>query len=169
MVAPASAITFFVEGTPRTKGSLRALQRRRPDGSTYVTLIEQGGPALALWRALVTTEAKRQMRGALPFAGPCRVHCVFYFAPPRKRPDNSPYAWGGKRHDLDKLERAIYDALTDAAVWQDDSQVATNFSEKRYAGEGIPAGVFVEVDQLTEGVLVPFGELDPALTEGMLS
>jgi len=37
------------------------------------------------------------------------------------------------RPDLDKLERAIGDALTDAGVWVDDGQVVNSHTQKWYA------------------------------------
>ena len=41
------------------------------------------------------------------------------------------------RPDIDKLARAILDALTDARVWPDDGQVVTMHVEKRYGEPGV--------------------------------
>lgn len=40
--------------------------------------------------------------------------------------------------DLDKLLRAVLDALTSAGVWRDDSQVTTIDAAKVYANDGRP-------------------------------
>jgi len=49
-----------------------------------------------------------------------------------------------KRPDLDKLVRAVFDALTNV-VFKDDSQVVSVFASKRLAGPGDTVGVTVEV------------------------
>ena len=40
--------------------------------------------------------------------------------------------------DIDKLERAVLDAMTIAGVWGDDSQVVSGTRGKRYADECAP-------------------------------
>ena len=129
------SITFFVAGLPQTKGSLRQWHRWRADGNCLLGISEQGGPRLGEWRALVATAAKRAMRQAPPLAGPISLELTFIFPRPKKQtPENvaCPYVWGNRRWDLDKLQRAIFDAMTDAAVWNDDSQVAHVLARKLY-------------------------------------
>ena len=129
------SISFHVAGLPQTKGSLRQWHRHRADGNCLLGISEQGGPRLGEWRALVATAAKRAMRQAPPLDGPIAVELTFIFPRPKKQaPEvaDCPYVWGNRRWDLDKLQRAIFDAMTDAAVWNDDSQVAHVMAEKRY-------------------------------------
>ena len=57
-----------------------------------------------------------------------------------------PFVWGNRRHDVDKLARAVLDALTDAALWKDDSQVAQLVAEKRWYDGRLGAGVHVTVE-----------------------
>lgn len=147
------AIRIFVRGQPLTKGSLHVWHSWRANGSCVTGVSEQSGPALKEWRALIATAAKNAMRHELPFAGPVQVALTFYFPRPKSHTAAQrliPYAYGNRKWDLDKLERAIYDALTDAAVWQDDSQVARNAgSEKRYVeGDEVP-GVSITIEALT--------------------
>lgn len=50
-----------------------------------------------------------------------------------------------KRPDLDKLIRAVLDALSSAGVWRDDSQVVSTLAEKRLAEIGEPTGCRIKV------------------------
>jgi Holliday junction resolvase RusA-like endonuclease len=52
-----------------------------------------------------------------------------------------------KTPDLDKLVRAIFDALTDADVWNDDSQVVKLVTTKYYATDIQRPGVIITVAQ----------------------
>ena len=50
-----------------------------------------------------------------PMSGPIEVFMTFY--PPDRR-----------KHDLDNLTKGVWDAMTHAGVWEDDSQVAISHS-----------------------------------------
>ena len=139
------AISFFVRGRPQTKGSLHPWHKWRADGRCITGLSEQSGAELAEWRDLIATAARRSMREAPPFSGPLAVELQFYFPAPKKQLRFSPYVFTAKRWDIDKLTRAVLDALTDAAVWKDDSQVAMLHALKRYADSTLPPGVAVLV------------------------
>ena len=58
------------------------------------------------------------------------------------------YVAAKSKDDVDKLARAVNDALTMAAVWEDDGQVAVIHAYKLYAGVGQRAGVRVEAMSL---------------------
>lgn len=101
------------------------------------------------WRAAVRSAAE----AAIAEAGwetldePCRVYLSFTMPRP-KRP-----RWGlpAVKPDLDKLTRAVFDALTDAGVWRDDSRVVSMEVTKKYEDdEGAVPGVWVEVRGLSE-------------------
>lgn len=145
------AIEFTVLGQPRTKGSLRPIHRKRADGNCFVSLIEQGGFELAHWRSEVAKAASKAMKHEMPIAGPIRVFLQFYFPRPQSQQPaqrSCEYVWGNKRHDVDKLARLALDAMTDAAVWTDDSQVSELHAAKRYADDEHPIGVQVRVEAL---------------------
>jgi Holliday junction resolvase RusA-like endonuclease len=161
------AVAFIVTGLPQTKGSLRQWHRWAADGKCVVGLSEQGGARLKEWRALIATQAARAMRQAPPFTGPLRVELAFWFPLPRKTTPAThggmAHVWGNKRHDIDKLARACLDALGDASVYGDDSQVAELVASKRYVQlpkryvqlPGDAPGVFITVEPLTrEGSLL---------------
>lgn len=67
--------------------------------------------------------------------GPVVVRLEFEMQRPRSHEKlTSPprYVTNRARGDIDKLQRAVLDALTEAAVWYDDSQVVEVHASKRY-------------------------------------
>lgn len=74
-----------------------------------------------------------------PLAGPVAVRTVFYQEAPEKMPKGRYLP--DIRPDLDKLERAIFDALTEIG-WLDDGQICFALSGKLY---GPKAGVRIRV------------------------
>lgn len=149
MIAAPPAISVFVTGNPQTKGSLHFWHRWAANGRCMTGTSEQGGPRLAEWRALIATAGKRAMRQEPPLSGPLRVCLSFWFAQPKTvKPDRLPWVYGNKRHDLDKLARACLDAMTDAAVWHDDSQVSVLLCDKRFADAAQRPGVLITVEAL---------------------
>lgn len=53
-----------------------------------------------------------------------------------------------KKRDEDNLKKAVYDALTEAGVWLDDSQVKTSFYEMAPYRDAQPAFVRVMIARL---------------------
>lgn len=79
-------------------------------------------------------------------SGPVELQVVFYLERPssitkRKRP------YPIVPPDLDKLCRGVADALSDAGVWDDDSQVVRIVACKLYAADREP-GAFVQIKEL---------------------
>lgn len=74
--------------------------------------------------ALTIAAAKAGLRG-LRLEGALAVRCEFY--PPDRR-----------RRDLDNVAKALYDALTRAGIWGDDSQVADAHFIRREADKARP-------------------------------
>lgn len=147
-----NSITFFVKGHAVTKGSLVPRHRFDPSGNCRVFVTEEHGARLKEWRALVATAAKRAMGQRRPFYGPLRVVTTFYFARPKSHTAEQraiPWVFVTKRNDLEKLERAVYDAISDSAIWMDDSQVVSHDSQKVYAQEGEQPGVLVSLEALS--------------------
>jgi crossover junction endodeoxyribonuclease RusA len=76
--------------------------------------------------------------------GPVVVRLDFVMPRPVSTPKRStPPAI--KKPDGDKLERGVWDALSMAGVWGDDSQVIRWFGSKRIAELGESPGVRIEV------------------------
>lgn len=100
----------WVPGVPRTQGSMTS-----KGGGNMVH-----SPALVAWRSLVTDELRRGARlqtetdgrgrnGFVCERGPVAVRCIF--------------VRGDGVGDIDKLARAVLDALTESRVIADDVQV----------------------------------------------
>jgi Holliday junction resolvase RusA-like endonuclease len=101
----------FIPGAPKSKGSLDHIgggqMRENVAGSKR-------------WRMLMADSLRRHWAGREPLACPVQVDAYFYLPVA----DEMALVTKGARgnYDKDKLERNLYDALTDAGVWKDDSQ-----------------------------------------------
>jgi crossover junction endodeoxyribonuclease RusA len=138
------AVVFRVSGTPVPQGSLRAHMA----GGTPVLHYSNREP-LAVWRDQVRAACLLELGLSEPTAGPFAISIGFRFRRPAghysaatgrvlpryadARPDRRP--------DLDKLVRAVLDALT-GVVWRDDGQVVHICARKVYETE---PGAVIEV------------------------
>jgi len=123
-------ISFEVPGAPATQGShrVRRIARGKRRGQAVVVA---DNPALYSFRAAVAALAQAARRGAgiaEPLAGPARLTVCFRLA----RPKRSPRALPCVRPDLDKLVRAVLDALS-GVLYRDDGQVVELIASKSYA------------------------------------
>lgn len=142
-------IVITVHGRPAPQGSKRAFAVRGKNGvpTGRIAVIESSHDRVKSWRQAVIDAALAAGLDAphdWPLAGPLRLGIVFALPRPKSHyrtgknaaqlRDAAPrYPVGVP--DLSKLLRSTEDALTDAAVWRDDSQVvAYSRLEKVYAG-----------------------------------
>lgn len=71
-----------------------------------------------------------------PFAGPVSLHVAWIF--PYRKSEKKAVVAAGKdiphtvRPDLDNLEKSLLDVMTALRFWNDDSQVATKVTVKRW-------------------------------------
>lgn len=108
-------------------------------------VIHAQGSALAAWRSAIALTAKAA--GARPHNEPVEIDLLFTLQRPKTVTRREPTAL----HDLDKLIRAVLDALT-AIAYRDDGQVTVIKAQKRY---GEQPGVEVRVGpRLPEGLAV---------------
>ena len=121
-------ITFTVYGVAYPKGSKQAIVTR--DGR-YAGMRESSG-GVAGWSQLVRGEASRAMAVAPMQVGPIRVFVTFALPRPKKFSKRGQPVAHLTAPDIDKLLRAVLDALTHVA-WHDDSQVVEVLGLKRYA------------------------------------
>jgi len=144
-----------VHGRPATQGSKT---RNRWGG-----VRDDNAETLHPWReavrhTAVEVIAKARQEGIVvtPMDGPVVLEVAFALPKPKSAPKRRrTWPIGARAGDLDKLVRAICDALTDAGVWGDDSQVAVLTSSKAYEGDpGVPdvPGAFIRVHKLAEAV-----------------
>lgn len=142
--------TFFCAGRPRTKGSVHAF--RAKNGAI---VRKDSNPKTKAWAGVVSHAA--QQAGVRVQEGPVVLELEFYFLRPVSHygtgrnagtlKDGAPARPTGRNlGDLDKLERAVLDALSGVA-FRDDSQVVDVRSLKWWVeiGEGNPEGVRVHV------------------------
>jgi crossover junction endodeoxyribonuclease RusA len=131
------SITFRVASVPVPKGSMRAFVRGgRP-------ILTSDNRSLKGWEAIVRAQAQAHVQALWPAS----VAVTLAFALPRTKslPKRTERAHLTKP-DLDKLARAVLDALTGVA-FNDDAQVTQLACKKRYALEGEQPGVLVTLTQ----------------------
>jgi len=143
-----TTIAIDVRGLPHPQGSMKA----HPTGNGKVAM--RYPPAVWQWRNQVQQAVAEKVIGT--FTGPIELWLGFDLPRPqthygsggntgRIRP--SAPAWPTVRaNDLDKLVRCICDAITDAGLWRDDSQVVVLHAAKRYIDT--PPGVLIKVREL---------------------
>ncbi len=128
-------ISFEVHGLPIPQGSTRVWM---VNGKPITTSSAKG---LGAWRRLVADVAQGYAPKE-PWDGPVGIQLHFGLPKPKSAP-KTRRVWPDKRPDLDKLTRAVLDALT-YVVFGDDSQVIDIQASKDY---GAP-GVVVEVRRI---------------------
>jgi crossover junction endodeoxyribonuclease RusA len=136
-----SALRFFVEGDPAPKGSLKAIARKTRKGVRAIVLNDNS--RTKPWSQTVAIAARQAMAGRALMTGPVQVHLTFYLARPKSVKRETPCV----KPDVDKLQRAVFDALT-GEVWNDDGQVVSVVGKKEYADGGMKAGVNINVFDL---------------------
>ena len=123
------ALTITVYGDPITQGSKT---RNR-----YGGVRDDNADTLHPWREKVCTAAMAALDQPLPppMAGPVAVVVRFTMRKPLSAPKRRrTWPIGARSGDVDKLQRAIFDALTDVGVWKDDAQVVHVDAGKDYQG-----------------------------------
>lgn len=125
-------LAVFVPGRPAAQGSKRHVGHGR--------MIESSS-AVGPWRERIALAA--HAAGAQPIPGAVTVNLRFVMPRPASTPKSStPPAI--RRPDLDKLTRAVLDALTNVA-FGDDSAVVELIASKRLAETGETPGVSITV------------------------
>lgn len=139
-----STLTIEVCGTPAPQGSKKFVGRAKSGRGIMI----ESSKAVAPWRAAVVGAAVAATRkhGWEMATGPVFLYAEFRLdRPARPKPEYRRHP-GGKP-DLDKLLRAVGDALTEAGVWSDDSLVVAALAQKAYSGIQ-PAGATIIVEDL---------------------
>jgi crossover junction endodeoxyribonuclease RusA len=139
-----------VVGIPVTQGSKRAVMRGKRAG-----MIDANDAKLRPWRdAVRSTVVDALGPDSTATTGPVRVVLAFALPRPASAPKTRrTWPMGARSGDVDKLARAVLDALTDAAVWHDDAQVLDLHVLKDYPGP--------HIEQNTPGVLIAVYRIDP--------
>lgn len=136
-------VAFTVHGMPVPQGSKRSFTL--PSGRSV--LVDSNHARLRSWRANVASAAAEAMSRHRLFLGPIALKVEFGFPRPAShfRRDGSlkpsAPAYHIQRPDIDKLMRALLDAMT-GVVFRDDAQVFQS-SEVRLWAESARATVHI--------------------------
>lgn len=143
-------VRFWVPGVAKTQGSKRAFVNPH----TGRAMMKEQIKGLGDWRADVKAFSMARMAGReMLIEVPVFVHLYFVLTRPASVPKTKATPPAIKnRGDLDKLTRAIYDALT-GIVYQDDKLVIEQFGTKRIAELGEQPGCWVAVGERTGNLL----------------
>lgn len=139
MTPPLIGLRVVVLGDPVPQGSKKAFARIS-GGKAFATIVDDNKRGLKAWRTDIANELRQALRKAEPdpvgfrpaFSGePVGLTAQFSFVKPKsvKREHMTV------KPDVDKLVRAVLDALTGLA-YKDDSQVVTLAVTKTYRAEG---------------------------------
>ena len=141
-------MSCFVPGVPIPKGSAKAFPFRRKNGKLGVAVTAANAKTKP-WQAQIASIAAKELhwRGGV-WTGPIYLTVCFYLPRPKSLPKKVLYHL--KKPDLDKLLRAVKDALTGIA-YLDDAQVVTTHCTKIYA-MGEQTGAHIYVERLMEGI-----------------
>jgi Holliday junction resolvase RusA-like endonuclease len=133
-----TCIKFFVPGIPQPQGSKRGFV----SANGKVNLVESAA-GVKPWRSDVKVFAADAMHGPL-LTGPVFLHCDFVMKRPVSTSKTKPTPPATKKPDLDKLLRAIGDALK-GTVYAEDSLIVEMVGTKRIAEDGEQPGVNINV------------------------
>lgn len=138
------SFSFFVPGEPITEGSVRTFT-----SGQRVVVTHDRGSELDRWRLRVAraAEAAARKAGWEPrHDGPVAVTAIFLLPRPKSVPKSRQ--WPHVKPDLDKLQRAIGDALSPykrPGVLRDDSRIVEWRASKHYAGDPRMVGAAITV------------------------
>lgn len=135
-----SDLAFFVQGVPAPQGSKNAYRRGKK-----IVLVESS-KKVKPWRDTVSQVARFACKQPLDGAVTVAVHFVM---PRTKAMGDKPAPLMCERPDLDKLLRAINDALTGIA-YVDDSQIVRLTGSKRRAAPGEKTGAHITIAPFME-------------------
>lgn len=133
-----SGVAFRVHGVPAPQGSKRAFVV-----GTRAVVTDVNPAPLKTWREDVKYAAVDAMNGHAPFEGPLELLVTFVLV----KPKSVKRAWPFVRPDLDKLVRAVGDALTSAGVYTDDAQLVQITARKVY---GVTTGAEIIVRMMSD-------------------
>jgi len=139
---PWDTVAFAVDGLPIPQGHIRAFSN---GGRIHYA---HGSPGLKRWRTAVSSAAQAACR--VPTDRAVLVTVVFYMPRPKDhhRANGALKVWApaypAVRPDVDRLARAVLDAIT-GPILADDAQVAALEAHKVYADAILTPGARVTV------------------------
>jgi Holliday junction resolvase RusA-like endonuclease len=147
-------LRLFIPGRPVPKGRPRGRAVTPKGGKTFVHFYTDD--ATVSWEDQVAKAALAELTRisltgdedlVLPFQGRCLVQLRFNFERPKSTPKSVQYPVKS-RTDVDNLAKAVLDALQNARLIINDNIVTDLTVCKRYADEGHPEGVEIDITHL---------------------
>ena len=145
--------TAFVHGEPKAQPRAKATSFGGGRARVYDLGTANG------WKNLIAQALKDHAGKAITDA--LQVELTFYFRRPSshfgtgsnktKLKDSAP-VFHTKKPDIDNLEKAVYDALSEKigiGLWKDDAQIVKSIPEKRYA-DSTPMGMRISIYSLEQ-------------------
>ena len=127
---------FYVEGIPIPQGSKTA---KVINGRVVMW---ESNKKLKAWRDEITAQVQNYMIEPYSQYASIKVSLTFEFV----RPKSSKRMHPNVKPDLDKLTRAVFDALTKSGIYYDDAQVVSLRARKTYVN--VRGGVSIMMEQL---------------------
>jgi Holliday junction resolvase RusA-like endonuclease len=130
-----------VTGLPATQGSHQAFIRGK-----RAIVVPVGAAKLEAWRGAVAGQARQWLsvngydESPWDRSTPLSVAIVFRLPEPKQRPQQLLHE---RRPDIDKLARAVLDALTRSGLIVDDSRIAILVAAKRWQHTDTPGAEIV--------------------------
>lgn len=130
-------LMFIVQGEAIPQGSKTIAQG---GGKTW---LRDANPKLKAWRQSAAQQMKQQTPEGFIFAKdePVRAVILVYLPKPKTVKRLKPTV----KPDVDKLLRSIFDAITEAGAWVDDSQCVDVKISKQYCLHGDTPKVFINL------------------------
>lgn len=138
------ALAAFVAGRPAPQGSKRGIATKYGK----VAMVESS-PHVKPWRESIRAallDDTGRARATYP-EGPVLVRLEFVMPRPKSMSFTKPTPPHTKRPDIDKLIRAVLDAIGSAGVWKDDSQVTRVEATKRTAARFEQEGCHITISE----------------------
>ena len=142
-------VEVWVPGLPRPKGNMR--------WNPHARRVYEATPGLDGWTdAIVLTVTARSVP-TFAAGQPVQIDTAYLMPRPLAhwganglRPKYAHTFWHTTKPDLDKLDRAVFDALTRAGVVADDTQFCCGFRSKRLVQPGEQPGVRITLAPLLD-------------------
>jgi Holliday junction resolvase RusA-like endonuclease len=140
VIRASEPIRFTVRGLPQAQGSVRAFVNRATGRAMVATEGNKPRSPLGAWRTAIAAEARAAIGDRPVLEGPLALTVTYRLPRPRAHFGTgrnasilkpSAPAYVPTKPDIDKLLRAVLDALT-GVVFRDDAQVAMLWSAKQY-------------------------------------
>lgn len=143
-------IRFDVLGVPATQSGIRAVATARG-----VRAISTGSTNLSAWRNLVAAAAREQQQRHGTIDQAIELVTVFRFPMPRSRQrQNQTMHLRAMTPDIDKLQRAVGDALTASALISDDKLIVCWLAIKVETTDWTGVSIQIDTDtRLAESTL----------------